>query len=63
MLAICYYSLMPSMNLKAIERVKELRDSKGLSFREIAKLMDSDVKTVYRWYSYTVGKGKKVIHR
>jgi DNA-binding transcriptional regulator YiaG len=45
--------------LEHIMRVKELRDKKQLSFRDIAKLLESDVKTVYRWYHYPVGNIRK----
>ena len=38
-----------------VKRVGKLR-GKGLSFRQIAKLIDKDVKTVYRWFLYYSGK-------
>ena len=42
-------------------KVKEIKEAKayrkkGLSFFKIAKLMDSDVKTVFRWVNYDIGK-------
>ena len=33
--------------------------SKGLSFREIARLLGKDLKTVYRWHSYLLTTPKK----
>lgn len=38
-------------DLKKIKKVKEYR-LKGLSYRAIAKLLNSDVKTVYRWANW-----------
>jgi DNA invertase Pin-like site-specific DNA recombinase len=46
---------LPTPNIAKIKEVKSLRE-KRLSYRQIAKLLDSDVKTVYRWDSYDVGK-------
>jgi len=43
---------LPTPDEKNMNKVKELR-SKGLTFRQIAKLLDSDLKTVYRWFQYT----------
>lgn len=43
------------IKIKKVLKVQELR-KKGLSFRDIAKLENADVKTVYRWYNYDVGK-------
>lgn len=43
---------LPTPNEVNIEKVKDLRN-KGLTFRQIAKLLDSDLKTVYRWFQYT----------
>lgn len=49
-------------NTKSIEKVLELR-TKGLSFRAIARVIESDTKTVHRWYEMGGGKvKKKVIH-
>lgn len=45
----------PKPDIEMVKKVKDLR-SKGLSFRQIAKLLERDVKTVYRWASYAVGK-------
>lgn len=44
-------------NKDAVKKVMHYRrmKPKPLSFREIAKLMKSNVKTVYRWYQYGVG--------
>ena len=36
-----------------IKKVKAYRN-KGLSFRQIAKLLNADVKTVFRWSNYTL---------
>ena len=41
--------------MKLIEQAKEYR-KKGLSYREIASLMKKDVKTVYEWVNFRVGK-------
>lgn len=38
-------------DFKAMVKVHSLREKK-LSFREIARIMKKDVKTVYRWYKY-----------
>lgn len=45
----------PKPDLEMVKKVKDFR-AKGLSFRQIAKLLEKDVKTVYRWASYDVGK-------
>lgn len=42
----------PFKDIKSIKRVVELRE-KGLSFLEIARVMQKDVKVVHRWYTYT----------
>jgi len=42
------------MKVDKVKKVKELR-AKGLSFRDISKLVEADVKQVYRWYNYDVG--------
>lgn len=44
------------MNIEKVKKVKALRTVKKLSYRQIAKLLDADVKTVYRWFNYTVGR-------
>lgn len=45
----------PRRNHEAVKRVAAYR-KKNLTFREIARIMKSDVKSVYRWYAYgTVG--------
>lgn len=43
------------MNIKAVKKVKALKKKK-LSYRQIAKLLDADVKSIYRWGSYSVGR-------
>lgn len=45
----------PKPDIEMVNKVKDFR-AKGLSFRQIAKLLEKDVKTVYRWASYSVGK-------
>jgi DNA invertase Pin-like site-specific DNA recombinase len=45
---------MTALNQDAVKQVLGYR-KRGLSFREIAKLMSTDVKQVYRWFSYSVG--------
>lgn len=51
----------PYPNLEKVKTVMKYRRAekgkKPLSFAEIAKVMNSDVKSVYRWYQY--GSGKK----
>lgn len=37
-------------NIKAIKRAKKLR--KYLSYREIAKKMNKNIASVYRWINY-----------
>jgi hypothetical protein len=46
---------IPKPDMAMIKKVKEFR-SKGLTFRQIAKILEKDVKTIYRWASYSVGK-------
>lgn len=41
-------------NIRKVERVKKLR-TQGKSFREIARLLRADVRSVYRWYTYGLG--------
>lgn len=41
------------INFTAVKKVKQLRKAK-ISFRDIAKIMGSDVKQVYRWATYPV---------
>lgn len=43
------------LKLTEIKKVHTLRKN-GMTFREIAAKMNSDVKSVYRWYSYPVGR-------
>ena len=45
----------PKPNFKKDKKVKELKQ-KGLSFRQIAKLLDEDVKNIYIRYKRVVGK-------
>ena len=45
----------PAPNKEMIEAVKSYR-KKGLSFRQISRVLNKDVKSVYRWAQYeTVG--------
>ena len=37
------------VDIKKVAQVKSLR-KKGLSFRQIAKLLEKDLKTVYFWH-------------
>ena len=54
----------PYPDVKKINEVMKYRKMKDpetgepLSFSNIARLMKSDKKTVYRWYSYGIGKKK-----
>ena len=46
---------------KKVSQVIDLR-IKGLTFRQIAGALKSDVKTVYRWYGYGLSdEYKKII--
>jgi transposase len=47
----------PYPDQEMIDKVKAYH-KKGLSFREIAKLLEKDLKNVYRWYQYGVGEIK-----
>lgn len=47
------------INYKMCEKVREYRDVKGLSFRDIEKLLGHDLKTIYRWYRIPLAKVKK----
>lgn len=40
--------------ISEIKKAQELR-AKGLSFREIGKLLERDVKTIHDWVNYSVG--------
>lgn len=39
-------------SIPKILKIKEYRNKKKLSFREIARIMRLGVKDVYRWYMY-----------
>lgn len=45
------------MSIMKIENVKKVQKyrKQGLTFRDIAKLLNSPVKSVYRWNKYNVG--------
>lgn len=45
----------PTPDIQGIKKFLELK-SKGLSYRQIGKLMDKDPKTLTRWNNYSVGK-------
>lgn len=45
----------PKPDTKNVKKVKEYRKM-GLSFREIARIMESDVRQVYRWANYELSK-------
>jgi len=50
-------------NWKKVSQVIDLR-IKGLTFRQIAGAMNSDVKTIYRWYQYGLSEEyKKIIDK
>ena len=36
----------------AVQRVKEMRDEQGMSYREIAEKLGKDVRQIHRWYTY-----------
>lgn len=44
----------PFPNQEMIKKVKQYR-KKGLSFRQIARVLNKDVKNVYIWYKHSVG--------
>lgn len=44
---------MSKMDTKAVKSVLKYR-AKGLSFREIARIMQADVRQIHRWYNYAV---------
>jgi len=35
-----------------VEKVRELRDKEGLSFRSIGEVLGKDVRQIHRWYNY-----------
>lgn len=43
----------PTPDIKMVKKVKTLRD-KGLSFRQIGKLLNKDLKSVYRWHKFNI---------
>lgn len=43
-------------DLKSIQKVKLLREEGKLSFREIARALNKDLRQVYVWYNYKVEK-------
>ena len=45
----------PKIDVKKDEKIKSLRD-KGLSFREIGRVMNLNVNTVYERYKRAVGE-------
>ena len=48
----------PYPNIEKIQQVMNFRRNKPpIPFAQIAKQMNKDVKTIYRWYQY--GSGKK----
>lgn len=42
--------------VKDIKKAKQLRNKGRLTYREIARAMEADVKTVYRWVQYPLAK-------
>lgn len=42
--------------LELAKKIKRLHDREGLSFRAIAKALDEDLKSVYRWYKLDVSR-------
>lgn len=52
------------IDITAVKLVKQLRDTKGNSFREIQAIVAKrlkkpvDIKTVYRWYHYKLAVDK-----
>lgn len=47
-------------NVEAIETVKRLRGGKNpMPFRKIAALLNTDLKTCYRWHRYNLAKKKR----
>jgi transposase-like protein len=50
-----------TVNLEMVAKVMKYRE-KGLTLRDIAKLLEKDVKTVYRWYDFGTGRKKYISH-
>jgi hypothetical protein len=48
---------MTAIDIKSVKKVKNYRE-KGLSFREISKILGADVRQVHRWYTYQTDKEK-----
>jgi DNA-directed RNA polymerase specialized sigma24 family protein len=49
----------PTPDIKGIKKFLEYR-SKGLTYRDIQKIMGKDLKTLHRWNKYPVGKIQKL---
>lgn len=49
----------PTPDVKGIQKFMEYRN-KGLTYRDIQKLMGKDLRTLNRWSKYTVGKLQKL---
>ena len=50
---------IPYTNIEKIKEVMSYRKKdEETSFRKIAELMNSNVKTIYRWYLQGIGKEK-----
>lgn len=47
-------------NNKAVEKVMQLRSANpSISFREIAKILNKDVRIIYNWYKMGTGDNPK----
>jgi hypothetical protein len=50
-------------DIKSVRKVKQLRE-KGLSFRQIMRVMNkTDVKTIYRWYTYKLPENNDISNK
>lgn len=56
---VYYRHMKNSVNTEMVAKVMKYRE-KGLTLRDIAKLLDKDVKTVYRWYDFGTGRKKYI---
>lgn len=49
----------PTPDITSVKKVRSLR-SKGLSYREISRVIQKDLKSIYRWAHYDVGDLEKL---
>ena len=56
---VSYIHMRNTVNQEMVAKVMQYRE-KGLTLRDIAKLLDKDLKTVYRWYDFGSGRKKYI---